>query len=297
MAQLQLVLAERVCEGHLLGPRTLVGRSRDADLLLSDPSVSREHALIVQEGTRWIIEDRGSRAGVRVNGERTERATLQDGDVVQFGDCTCIFSLETTPPEAERRAVCDSPDALVADADWADVKDLEISMAGTRALLDAAGAALPALLDSSTLEAQERLRFAMAGQEALGNAWRHGNREDPAKRVVWRLIRDTHRVVLRVRDGGPGFDYRAALAIARESNPLEVARARYQAGRPGGLGIMMMVRGCDMVEFTRGGAEVCLVKVPARSLSAATLHGGIEFRDLGPTIEELRAARDRATGR
>jgi len=292
MAQLKVVVADGVLEGHPLGDRTVLGRSREADVVLADPSVSRAHAVIARDGETWTVADQGSTAGLTVNGRAVSEATLREGDILRLGNQTCIFTLESDPPQAERRAVCESPDALVADADWVGVRDLEISMAGTRELLDAACLLLPTLLEDSCLSEQERMRFSMAGQEALGNAWRHGNKEDVSKRIVWRLIRGDHRVSLRVRDGGEGFDFRSMLSLAREGDPLQVARARYQAGKPGGLGIMMMVRGCDMVEFTRNGAESCLIKCPEAVLSSQTVYGNAPVaRSRGPTVEEIAAER------
>ena len=86
-------------------------------------------------------------------------------------------------------------------------------------------------------------------------------------------------------------DYRAALKTARDGDPIQIARERYQSGQPGGLGIMMMVRGSDVVEFTRSGSEVCLTKCPAEMFASQTIFGDLEFDDLGPTPEELAEER------
>lgn len=66
--------------------RNTVGRL-GADILLTDPSVSRQHAVITLE-ERCTIEDVGSTNGTKVNGERLLPGTpypLADGDEVAFG--------------------------------------------------------------------------------------------------------------------------------------------------------------------------------------------------------------------
>lgn len=50
------------------------------------PHVSSHHARIVGEDGRFFIEDLGSRNGTLVNGQRVERAPLQNGTILQLGD-------------------------------------------------------------------------------------------------------------------------------------------------------------------------------------------------------------------
>jgi hypothetical protein len=74
---------------------TVVGRSRDCDVVVSDPNVSRRHAEIRQAGERWEIEDLGSTNGVRVNRRRigSPRA-LDAGDRIELGTAELVFELE-----------------------------------------------------------------------------------------------------------------------------------------------------------------------------------------------------------
>src|SRR5215212_7712943 len=58
----------------LSGDRVVLGRSREADVVLDDPNVSRRHAEMRREADRWSIADLGSTNGVKVNGRRVERA-------------------------------------------------------------------------------------------------------------------------------------------------------------------------------------------------------------------------------
>lgn len=62
-----------------------VGRKVDKDLVIADPRVSRDHALIVSENGRFAVVDQGSKHGTFVNGERIQRKTLERNDRLEFG--------------------------------------------------------------------------------------------------------------------------------------------------------------------------------------------------------------------
>jgi FHA domain len=70
---------------------TRIGRSMAADLRFDDATVSRRHALVVNqsEGVR-VLDDR-SLNGVYVNGRRVEWSPLTDGDEVAIGRHTLHF--------------------------------------------------------------------------------------------------------------------------------------------------------------------------------------------------------------
>src|SRR3954469_15132431 len=70
---------------------TRVGRSLSAHLRFDDPTVSRRHALVYRddEGAR-VLADR-SLDGVFRNGERVERAELDDGDEIAVGRFRLYF--------------------------------------------------------------------------------------------------------------------------------------------------------------------------------------------------------------
>ena len=62
-----------------------VGRKVDKDLVIADPRVSRDHALITSEDGKFCVVDQGSKHGTFVNGERIQRKTLERNDRVEFG--------------------------------------------------------------------------------------------------------------------------------------------------------------------------------------------------------------------
>ena len=54
-------------------------------LQLSDPRISRSCAAIIAQNGRFVLEDRGHRHGVFINGVRVESRPLEAGDVITFG--------------------------------------------------------------------------------------------------------------------------------------------------------------------------------------------------------------------
>lgn len=69
----------------------LIGRSPEANIQLSDSSVSRRHAEIRPDGEHYVIVDLGSTNGTRVNGTAISQQRLRNGDQILVGDCALRF--------------------------------------------------------------------------------------------------------------------------------------------------------------------------------------------------------------
>ena len=64
----------------------VIGRSRNSDVQIDFPTVSRNHAVLTRyDDGSWTITDANSTDGVRVNGERVNICALQEGDVISIG--------------------------------------------------------------------------------------------------------------------------------------------------------------------------------------------------------------------
>jgi hypothetical protein len=73
----------------------VLGRSREADVIVEDPNVSRRHAEVRPSGGSWIVRDLGSTNGVKVNGRRIQGPqSLKRGDVIELGTARVTFELE-----------------------------------------------------------------------------------------------------------------------------------------------------------------------------------------------------------
>ncbi len=73
------------------GPRTRIGRSPDCDIFLDDVTVSRNHAVLVEEDGKFFVEDQSSLNGTFVNRRRIDRAPLEEGDELQVGKYRLTF--------------------------------------------------------------------------------------------------------------------------------------------------------------------------------------------------------------
>ena len=72
-----------------------IGRSRQCDIVLSDPNVSRQHAEVRPRGGSWVLSDLGATNGVLLNGRRIDAPeVVRPGDRIELGSSTLIFELE-----------------------------------------------------------------------------------------------------------------------------------------------------------------------------------------------------------
>jgi len=83
------------------GKAYLLGRSREAQVIIKDRLASRNHCRITMTGPdEWTIADLGSSNGTYVNRQRVTTRTLRHGDVIQIGKTTLEFRVlsATTAP-------------------------------------------------------------------------------------------------------------------------------------------------------------------------------------------------------
>ncbi len=80
----------------MVGPTGVtLGRSRECDVVLDDPNVSRKHAEIRPRGGAWVVTDLGSTNGVSVNGRRINGPeVVKSGDELELGTSLISFEVE-----------------------------------------------------------------------------------------------------------------------------------------------------------------------------------------------------------
>ena len=84
----------------ITGLRSTVGRGSDSDVMVAEPSISREHAVVHLAEKGWELEDAGSSQGTGVNWMRLdkgERVRLDKGDRVEFGGMAYMVELDGDP--------------------------------------------------------------------------------------------------------------------------------------------------------------------------------------------------------
>jgi len=77
----------------------ILGRSREADIMLPDTTVSRRHYRIAWAESTYRLEDLGSSNGTCVNGTTVRAAPLRHGDLIRLGD----QELEFVEPGSQSR--------------------------------------------------------------------------------------------------------------------------------------------------------------------------------------------------
>lgn len=81
--------------GHIIDisqSETSIGRAKSCDIVVSDISVSRFHAVLSKRSSGWMIFDTNSTAGIILNGKYIEKkAYLEDGDSIILGKSEYIF--------------------------------------------------------------------------------------------------------------------------------------------------------------------------------------------------------------
>lgn len=93
----QLIISgERAID--LKKPMITIGRSRQNNIMLDDPYVSRNHAQIRLRFGHYMIFDTHSQGGTFVNDVRIHEHRLQSGDVIRIGKTTLVYMEDDPDP-------------------------------------------------------------------------------------------------------------------------------------------------------------------------------------------------------
>jgi hypothetical protein len=90
----QALLVSEGRRNMLSGERVMIGRSRECDIVVNDPNVSRRHIELRRGERGWAAVDLGSTNGMKINGRRVSHAELEPGDRITIGISDLTFELE-----------------------------------------------------------------------------------------------------------------------------------------------------------------------------------------------------------
>jgi serine/threonine-protein kinase RsbW len=99
-----------------------------------------------------------------------------------------------------------------------------------------------------------------AYREAVRNAEIHGSGKDAGLAIDVEFLLDPHRITVSVEDEGDGFDHRAYFEQLTGAEPVTLARERHEQGGVGGLGIYLMARCVDRIEYNDRGNRITLAR-------------------------------------
>jgi len=235
---------------HPAGPRSmllsrhLVGRSRLADLRMTEPTVSGEHAVLRWTGREWELHDLGSRNGTSIDGRRLgsgERVAISRGAVITFGQADNAWRLaDDAPPTImaiadDDEPICARNDLLALPSD----DDPEVAIyrnAGGDWVVEQGGE--PArIADRSTVRAGGR-DYLLRVPDMIAPTW---DASSPAPHLAaltlrFAVSRDEEYVALTARSDHHAIDLGArahhAVLLSLARSRLEDRNARQATGAP-----------------------------------------------------------------
>ena len=80
-----------------LRERSLIGRGADSGIRLSDPTVSRKHAMVVDEPRGFFLYDLATRGGTWIDNRPIDSHHLEEGDRIRIGDSILVFRRDPHP--------------------------------------------------------------------------------------------------------------------------------------------------------------------------------------------------------
>jgi phosphoserine phosphatase RsbU/P len=117
------------------GTPVSIGRRASNHIVLKNPHVSRDHAIIVQELTDYYLVDKGSKHGTFINGERIQRKRLEPNDRLEFGVPAAGFLIfNPDKPQSTTREFLNQVTALPGQAPKSDLEMLTFFLEAARKL-------------------------------------------------------------------------------------------------------------------------------------------------------------------
>ena len=228
MAKLTWVSADGV-QTRELADITSIGRSRENDLLLRDPLVSKLHARILRDGNDWVLEDTGSRNGSLVNGVRQTRCLLRHGDRIQIGPNELRFECGDAAPFAQPAGVDQSD--IDSFLEWdnstvAGVRESDNDIVPTHTIDVTSVAGLPEVTSPATDRLTLRLKASYAISKAAAATLNLAVILDRVLEALFEIFASAERAVVMLVDADSGKVRRGAVKFRRSLDDTDVHISR-----------------------------------------------------------------------
>jgi serine/threonine-protein kinase RsbW len=174
-----------------------------------------------------------------------------------------IVGDENLPQPFEFRALLDTADAEIMRASEEELiflQQINIHLPTDEPSIEKVIDMVHKLLETSGLNEEGQVAMSAAFREAVVNAAQHGNKYKKDRKVEVQYLLDSERITAVVRDQGNGFNHEQYVKSGSTRDALSAARERHAQGRMGGLGIMLMLRCCDRLEYNQSGNQITLTK-------------------------------------
>ena len=177
-------------------------------------------------------------------------------DFMVLGDEHLVepFEVYTLLMLAESELARSSEEEIIFD------QQVNFQFGTSEAHLESANELGMALFRASGLDEEGQTALAAAFREAIGNAGQHGNRDNAEKLIKVLYLLDKEKITVVVQDEGTGFDHGSYTVRAETKSAIDAARERHEQGRVGGLGIKLMGRCADRLEYNDVGNMITLTK-------------------------------------
>jgi pSer/pThr/pTyr-binding forkhead associated (FHA) protein len=104
-----------------------LGRRLDNQVVIDNPRVSRAHAQLRVTKGRFALFDLNSTGGTFVNGQRTNMAILNPGDVISLAGVNLVFGQDLPPGQGTERVMTEPRSPLYTDRQTAVLLQNEIN--------------------------------------------------------------------------------------------------------------------------------------------------------------------------
>ena len=174
-----------------------------------------------------------------------------------------IMGDENLPQPFEFRQLLDTADAEImraAEEELIFLQQLNIHLPTDEPSIEKVIDTVHKLLESSGLNEEGQVAMSAAFREAVVNAAQHGNKYKRDRKIEVQYLLDSEKITTVVRDQGNGFNHEQFVKSGSTRDAISAARERHAQGRMGGLGIMLMLRCCDRLEYNQQGNQLTLTK-------------------------------------
>jgi serine/threonine-protein kinase RsbW len=175
----------------------------------------------------------------------------------------CIVGDENLPQPFEFRQLLDYADSeIIRAAEEELIFDQQVNMhlPTDEASIEKVIELVHKLLEISGITEEGQVSLSAAFREAVVNAAQHGNKYKREKKIEVQYLLDREKITMVVHDQGNGFNHEQYVKSGSSKDAITAARERHAQGRMGGLGIMLMLRCTDRLEYNQSGNQITLTK-------------------------------------